>query len=635
MLPQFVVRHCSLVICHFQEIADFAKTLEGEFWVYSIPFEKLRFVMRERSSWLFTVLCLVLIAVFGVDRSNAQSRPVPEVGVVADDNKSYFASTYTEVDPLRHSFENSVMKGMVTFLGGDRWKLDLRAKRPLQRIYFPAQSKRSPVAPRVSDEIFYYPRVLGLAEKASARDKDWDWGLKLIYPGQLFAPLVVLASSSEARMVAATNWPPKKVKPLYGAERLTLLYEEDVPVNASVSYEAMVVDVKGNSASGDVPWQLALDRYRAWLDSHMPVPNYPDWMWEGQGFLDIFLALQSPFDIRSIRSLYQNYKHLYPWVLFWGQMTAPGSKICCALNEEMHPDYLPALPDFVREVVAGGGHAGYYSAPYYGTDSGHPRRNLETHEGSDWFLTWIGKNKSYGANSYYVDTLGWSYYGEAAKVMNLFGSGLIPKDSLIEGVTDIYPAASLVAGALAGSGDGRDGFCGAPYKTPETFDRTTFPRFGRYLFGDRLFYGGIANQDSTFWGNVRYWKRKDSKRLQVCGYVSYCEDNGPCEYGTERLAFLLGEKLDVRTPKDNEILDAIIQERIRANWWARRPVYLDTKGLELTSIPRDSKVEITRFRAKDGSTLFAISNPKLVAGLSFRFKGTSIAVPVKKIAIVE
>jgi hypothetical protein len=258
---------------------------------------------------------------------------------------------------------------------------------------------------------------------------------------------------------------------------------------------------------------------------------------------------------------------------------------------------------------------------------------LDVSEGRDWLLTWLKKNKEYGANAYYIDTLGWSNYGEPAQVMNLFTSGAIPKDSLIEGATDIYPTASLVAGSLAGSGDGRDGFCGAPYKTPETHDRATFPRFGRYLFGDRLLYGGISNGDSTFWGNG-YWKRKDS-RFQVCGYTRYCEENGPCEYGTERLAFLLGEKLDVRTPDGNEMLDAINQERIRVRWWARRPVYLDTKGLDLRSIPRDSKVEVTRFRDKDGATLFAISNPKLVGNLSFRFKDRSIVVPARKIAVVE
>src|SRR5439155_17344347 len=173
-------------------------------------------------------------------------------------------------------------------------------------------------------------------------------------------PLVVLASSSEARMVAAINWPPKEVEPLYGAERLALLYDEEVPINASVSYECMIVDVEGDSAHGDVPWQLALDRYRAWLDSHVSAPSYPDWMWEGQGFLDVQLELQSPYDISSIRKLYQNHKDLYPWVLFWGQMTPPGSKLCCALNQEMHAAYVEILLDLVREIVAGGGHDDYY-----------------------------------------------------------------------------------------------------------------------------------------------------------------------------------------------------------------------------------------------------------------------------------
>ena len=227
-------------------------------------------------------------------------------------------------------------------------------------------------------------------------------------------------------MVAATNWPPKVVKPLYGAERLTLLYEGQIPIDAAVSYECMIVDVEGDSARGDVPWQLALDRYRAWLDSHVPAPAYPDWMWEGQGFLDIQLGLRPLYDIRSIQKLYQNHKHLYPWVLFWGQMVAPGSKICCALSREMHDAYLETLPDFVRKVAVQGGRAGYYSAPYYGLDGQNARRNLDTPEGRDWLLTWLQKNTAYGANAYYIDTVGRSYYGDPARVMDLFESGSIP-----------------------------------------------------------------------------------------------------------------------------------------------------------------------------------------------------------------
>ncbi|PYV04223.1 MAG: hypothetical protein DMG10_08610 [Acidobacteria bacterium] len=161
-------------------------------------------------SSLSVASCLLATAVLGVPGSNVEfssgpewvvaSGSVPEVAVVGDDNKTYVVSSYTKLD-AQHFFssENSLVNAMVTFLGDDRWKLDLQAKQHLRRIYFPAQTKRTPVASRVSDEIFYYPRILGLAEKASARNTDWDWGPKFIYPGQLFAPLVVLASSSEAK----------------------------------------------------------------------------------------------------------------------------------------------------------------------------------------------------------------------------------------------------------------------------------------------------------------------------------------------------------------------------------------------------------------------------------------------------
>ena len=203
-------------------------------------------------SSLSVASCLVAIAVFS--RSNVQSGWVPEVAVLGDDGKYYIASSYTRLDDQHYLWsENAVMDVMVTDLGDDRWKLDLRAKRRLRQVYFPFQTMRTPVAPRPSDEIFYYPHILGLAEKASARDKDWDWGPNMVYPGQLFAPLVVLAGSSEARMVAATNWPPKEVTPLYGAERLTLLYEEEIPTHTVVSYECMIVDVKGAARGGMCP----------------------------------------------------------------------------------------------------------------------------------------------------------------------------------------------------------------------------------------------------------------------------------------------------------------------------------------------------------------------------------------------
>ncbi len=88
-------------------------------------------------------------------------------------------------------------------------------------------------------------------------------------------------------------------------------------------------------------------------------------------------------------------------------------------------------------------------------------------------------------------------------------------------------------------------------------------------------------------------------------------------------------------PSGNPILDQIVAERQRVNWWGRRPTYLDTKDLNLASVPVSSKAEVTHFRDLNGVDLFAVSNPKLTTGLSFTFAGTVIAIPAKAISVLE
>jgi hypothetical protein len=180
--------------------------------------------------------------------------------------------------------------------------------------------------------------------------------------------------------------------------------------------------------------------------------------------------------------------------------------------------------------------------------------------------------------------------------------------------------------------------CGAPFRTPQTpgtaAQWTSFPPFTRYLLRDRLIYQGESNTDWRFWGTNRGFNNTADPVNKVCGFPTYCAANGPCENGAERLAFLLGAKLDVMTPAGNPVLDQIISERQRVKWWTRRPQFLYLQGL--TGLPAAStKVEITHFRDVNGADLAAISNPKLVSGLSFSLNGQSLAVPVQKIAIID
>jgi hypothetical protein len=563
------------------------------------------------------------------------SAAAPELAVVtASDNTLHIYAAYAQVKGNQSVVEDAVLRATVTNLGNNIWRLDITAKRDLKTVSFPWQSHRISLDDDISDDYYYYPYLLGMTEKATAHNADWTWW-GLAYPGETFAPLTVMADKHKARIVAAVNWPPKRVSPRYAAERMILQYDTGLATATSASYQALIAEVTGDADSGTVPWQLALDRYRAWLDSKLPRVAYPDWMWRGEGFLNIQLQNLASFDAASLDRLWQPIKTVYPWVLFWGQMGpyAGAGGGCCLLKYQMDPRYQPGLPKWVAaRISADGAHAGYYSAPHDGSGASDPRRFLDTEAGVTWLKSWLEVNRSYGANSYYIDTLARGYHGNPAAIMELFSSGTISRHSLLEGVVDIYPAAGLVSGALVGTHD----LCGAPQKKPENTQRTTFPRFGRYLLGDRLIYEGGSNTDWRFWGSNRSWLQNTDGGLNgQCGFAAYCSANGPCEHGTEYLAFLLGAKLDVIEPQDNPVLDAIVKEHQRVSWWSRGPVYLDTKELNLTAVPIRSAVQVARFRDSAGKDLIAFLNPRLETGVTVSFRGKAIPVPNKRVSIYE
>ncbi|HWQ57038.1 MAG TPA: fibronectin type III domain-containing protein [Bryobacteraceae bacterium] len=570
---------------------------------------------------------LFVVALFGLLTATAFAAP-PEFAVTTSDGGFRVFSSYTQVSPTQYSVSDPLLNATITDLGGGRWKLDITGvKQALATQYFPWQSQRSPLDSDISNDIYYYPNLMGRTEKATNRNQDWGWYGSL-YPGPIAAPLTVMADPASAKIVAAINWPPKTVAPQYAAQRMVLRYDKVVPVGGSISYQALIATVTGNAAVGDVPWQKALDLYKAWLDSSMGKLTYPSWMWDGQGMLN--LQLQGYPDTTTIANAWEPNKALYPWLLMWGQMSPYGGS-CCGIDlityryystlPDMDGRFLPTLPTWLRNtVVSNGYHGGYYSAPYSEYYSDGPRRYLDTAEGVNWFTAYNSANQSYGANSYYFDTLAREYWGDPAQIVTLFNNGVISKDALGEGIVDVYPIPALVSGSLAGAN-----YCGAPHKTPENTVTTTFPPFVRYMLNDRMIYWGASNDDGQFWGTAT---------PSGCDYSTWCA-NGACNYGIERQILLTGARIEFRPRSSNIVLDAIVSERQRVNWWQRRPVYLANKGLNLSGIPAASRIEVSRFRDINGVDMLAVSNPNLVSGAFFTLNSNTFTVPAQRVAILD
>jgi Abnormal spindle-like microcephaly-assoc'd, ASPM-SPD-2-Hydin len=558
-----------------------------------------------------------------VDVASVQSTPPELLVKTSGDGVAHVYSTYTKTNSTQYAVSDSVIDATLTNLGDGDWKIDITANRDLSSVYWPWQTKRTPLSSTLTKDIYYYPYILGMTEQASSRNQDWQWWGQP-YPGGAFAPLTVMANDYSARIVAATNWPPKRVIPYYAAQRQVLYYDTPISSGDTASFSALIATVSGDAPHGNVPWQLAIDLYRSWLDRNMPVVSYPSWMISAQGFLDVQLENHSPPPTATtLDALWQPVKSYYPLVLLWGQMSAyPGS--CCDLSYVINSSHLADVTTFTKSVVSSGYHAGYYSAPIYNSSSGY----LNTTGGVSWLSKWITSNQSHGANSFYIDTLGRRYYGNPTSVLNLFTNGTIPKNSIIEGAVDIYPVAGLVSGALLGD----ESACGAPQKTPQNSAKSTYPQFGRYILRDRILFSGVANTDYRFWG-TGHWTTPGDSVVTQCGIPAWCNTNGPCAYGAERLAFILGNKLDVQEPTNNPVLDAINTARINSNWMQRQPVFLNTQGLDLSHIPPTSAVRITLFQDSGGKHLIAISNPRLESGLTFRFNNQAYTVPQEGVGI--
>ena len=500
------------------------------------------------------------------------------------------------------------------------WTLKIEAFDSIQKILFPWEKERHPLDEDISDDIFYYPFLAGVTEKATHRNLNWTWW-GLSYPGEAFAPFVIAADADNGRIVAAVNDPPRKVTPMYAAERIMMSYVDVLLGRHDTIFLAALIDsVQADTANGEKAWQLAADKYREWLSERMPPVEYPEPLQNLHGWVHYGLMNGTSFNYERLSNFWRFWRNDLGWLQCWGQMSnyagdpnlavpplLPGEETgCCLLKPEMHTRYLPTMPEFMRDSVTALGYQGsYYSAPHYA----NPRLNMDTEEGQAWLQNWIDTNSNvYHANAHYIDVLGRSYFGDPVVVTQLFNGNLIPEMSVIEGMVDIYPAAGLLSGSLKGAG----AFIGGPDSLPENSQTTTFPQLQRYLLNERAVFLGQSNGDHIFWG----------------------PDNN---YWAERQAFLLGAKFDAATPYQdgslyipNTALRLAIDLRNACNWWQRKPVYLDT--WHITQIPEG--IDVRHFSDSADTDIFVIDNWNQLTGTSFKYEDKSFNIPEDLLSII-
>jgi len=504
------------------------------------------------------------------------------------------------------------------------WELQLAAHQDLAEVWFPWVKAPLDAATDPARAVVYLPALLGVAMRSS---EALAIGLgTLSYPGECFAPLLVVGDERGALIAAATNWPPRRVAPGFGAEGLSLRYRS-MPRATKRTYRALVVRATGDPEVGRPAWTVALDSYRSWLAAEMRSAGLaplrtPDWLATADGWIDVQLQNLNRFDAAALARQWDRFGATLGWMQFWGQMSdyagartsAPtpisfraATTGCCLDVIGMHSRYEPSLVALARRI-ASTGRVGFYSRPR------SPYTRLDAPAGSSelGFLTgWLDQNRTgYGANAFYVDVLGHRDFGEPLAVAQIVRDRL-PPGTVIEYPVDIYPAAFLASGSLSGGSWNGNAARDLDLADP-AFRRTTFPRFGRYLLGERPMFLGEANGDHKFWGRSH-------------GYEG------------ERLAFLLGAKLDAihvaeegAPDKLDRAVELIVRTRKNVGWWGRDPVYLDRRDVAHLPPGIDARV----FRGSRGERLVAIDNWQQLAGRSFELAGRRIDVPADPLSIL-
>lgn len=587
----------------------------------------------NRVRLIMLVLCAAAAPRAGAGlRGAADEGPVPPAfgATLADGKWRAYTWSQRAPDGAWH-LTDELVAATVSQVGSGEWELALTAKQALRDVWFPWPQDRCPLNTGRDDAVIYYPTFMGVVYKASAL-KEWDWRGNE-YPGGSFAPLVILADGEKAKLVAATTWPPQRVKPMYSLDRLALAWLDVPAVGATQRYRATIREFSGDAAKGQYPWHAAVDAYRTWLHAQMhaaglyPIPYSPA-VERANGWLNWQLNGYPTFDADVLERYAQRWSADFPWIQFWGQMSnfagepaaavpplRPGEETgCCLAIPEMHARYKPELPPLIKKMRAKGTRVGLYARPRdpYQKQRLDDDRVVDGQTNLQFLLKWVQKNREeYGADAIYIDTLGNYCFADPLFMATLLRDQL-GADTVIEGVVDVYPCAFLLSGFIGGGAWG-----GGPQRTLENlgrgYDRMTYPAFGRYLLNDRVIFVGESNRDWNLWGHAH-------------------------EYWVERQAFLLGAKLDAMHPYENDgdrfgpmnvAVARILAEWQHVGWWARRPLYCDRAGI--SDVPPG--IDVRRFRGKDGEDLFVIDNWRQQSGRRFRYAERWVEIPSRPLCI--
>lgn len=503
----------------------------------------------------------------------------------------------------------------------EEWELTVHAREQVASVAFPWRSRATALDTASPSTVLLYPAMLGVAVQApAARSLGLDWRR---YPGECFAPLLVLADARTAELVAATTWPPRTVVPVYAPDGLAMRWPEPIAAGETRRHRVTIARRDGDERDGRAPWLGAALAYRDWLAPHLDEAGLrsadPRWLAESEGWQNVQLQNLATFDAPRLKERWQRWKDLLPWVQFWGQMSDYAGRSlarslgarddfgCCIDRVSVHERYGAELRDVVAAIAAEG-RVGFYARPR----SPYPRLDGASGEPERRFLTdWLARNRdALGANAFYVDVLGHRWFGEPLDVAR-FVRDRLPAGTVVEYAVDVHPRAALVSGSLTGGS-----FGGGPEREPRELGalqapRTTFPRFGRAVLAERNLFLGESNGDHVFWGAANaHW--------------------------AERQAFLLGAKLDAmhvaESPQQPDVANAavarIVALRRATGWWRREPLYLDRLGV--SDVP--AGVDVRRFRGRDGETLLAVDNPQHRTG-ALRVDGRAVAIPPDALSI--
>ena len=517
-----------------------------------------------------------------------------------------------------------------------RWHLVLKNKRSteLSIVDFPYDVSDYVLNADGSDDVGLLTWKGGIAY-----DPD-EWGWVVDYPGQAFSPFAIMTDNTSARIIAAINWPPRKITVKcdeHAGRRQTLRESVSLATNETRDFYILYACEQGDWNAGDPPWMRAVDQYSEWLHSKMQEHSlwpvlYPGWMKRTQGMLSVLLEnytdamlAESP---NRIESLWRVYGSTLQWIQFWGQMSGYGEG-CCELNQELQSRYGNSgvwdLVGFVTNRVYGGGggvaavrKAGYYTRPYPDVPLNDDTTVVADGETNlVWFDQWLGVAKrDWRATAFYHDTMGERSCEDPNFVAELYRDHF-SRSTAIEGATDVYPVAFLVSGILSQPGAG---FPGGPDATisgmlsSSTTNRVIFPELVSYALNDRIMFDGTLNTGYLWWGSEHH-------------------------YWVERQVFLLGHKYETSHPDENGVEDwndafeLAVNARKAVHWWGgREPRYQGTRGI--TNVPAGVRVRV--FRDKNDVNLLAFDRWEAPQGnLTIEFNGQQVSVPSDLLAIVE